>query len=193
MLGSVWSSGLPPEAEAHLAACRAEVSRAGGRSSPELWRPVVERWRDLEASYQLAYALFRNAEAVLEHDGSRGVARDLLWEAHALCSALGSVPLREAVVGLAKASGFESGRQAASHRAPASPVAEEEEAGLTPREVEVLTLVAAGLTNREISERLCISRHTAGVHVSHILSKLGVRNRVMAAAAARRLGFAVGD
>ena len=50
--------------------------------------------------------------------------------------------------------------------------------------------MAAGLTNREIAQRLYISQKTAGVHVSHILSKLGVPNRVMAAAVAQRLGLA---
>jgi len=60
---------------------------------------------------------------------------------------------------------------------------------LTERELQVLSLLTAGLTNREIAQRLYISQRTAGVHVSHILSKLGVSNRVMAAAAAQRLGI----
>ena len=54
----------------------------------------------------------------------------------------------------------------------------EEPLGLTPREAEVLTLVARGLTNREIAATLVISVKTAGVHVSHILRKLDVPNRV---------------
>ncbi|MET0578101.1 MAG: response regulator transcription factor, partial [Ilumatobacteraceae bacterium] len=60
--------------------------------------------------------------------------------------------------------------------------------GLTPREAEVLSLVAAGRTNREIGELLYISEKTASVHVSNILRKLGVRSRVDAAAVAQRLG-----
>ena len=59
--------------------------------------------------------------------------------------------------------------------------------GLTPREAEVLTLVARGLTNREIAAALVISVKTASVHVSHILRKLDVQNRVEAAAIAHRL------
>jgi non-specific serine/threonine protein kinase len=62
--------------------------------------------------------------------------------------------------------------------------------GLTRREVEVLRLMAAGLTDREIAERLFISRRTASHHAAAILAKLGVSTRRAAAAEARRLGVA---
>jgi pimeloyl-ACP methyl ester carboxylesterase/DNA-binding CsgD family transcriptional regulator len=61
------------------------------------------------------------------------------------------------------------------------------ELGLTPREREVLRLVARGLTNRQIGAALFISTKTAGVHVSSILSKMGVERRAEAAAVAERL------
>jgi DNA-binding NarL/FixJ family response regulator len=61
--------------------------------------------------------------------------------------------------------------------------------GLTPREREVLALVADGRTNRQIAERLFISDSTAGVHVSNILGKLGVGTRTEAATVAARLGL----
>jgi DNA-binding NarL/FixJ family response regulator len=63
----------------------------------------------------------------------------------------------------------------------------QEALGLTPREAEVLALVARGLTNREIADELVISVKTAGVHVSHILRKLDAPNRIEAAAIAQRL------
>jgi DNA-binding NarL/FixJ family response regulator len=60
---------------------------------------------------------------------------------------------------------------------------------LTEREVEVLQLVADGLTNGQIGGRLFMSPKTASVHVSHILAKLGAANRTEAAATARRQGL----
>jgi DNA-binding NarL/FixJ family response regulator len=53
---------------------------------------------------------------------------------------------------------------------------------LTPRETEVLAEIAAGHTNREIAQRLFISEKTVGIHVTHLLAKLGVRSRVQAGA-----------
>ena len=60
-------------------------------------------------------------------------------------------------------------------------------ARLTPREREVLDLLADGASNREIAEALFITEKTASVHVSNLLAKLGVPNRGAAAALARRL------
>ena len=64
-----------------------------------------------------------------------------------------------------------------------------EDLGLSAREVEVLRLVAAGLTNKQIAGILFISPKTAGVHVSSILAKLGVERRAGAATVAQQLGL----
>jgi DNA-binding NarL/FixJ family response regulator len=64
--------------------------------------------------------------------------------------------------------------------------------GLTPREQQVLALVANGCTNREIGQRLFMAEKTASVHVSRILAKLDVRSRTEAAAVAHRLGMTAG-
>ncbi len=61
---------------------------------------------------------------------------------------------------------------------------------LTPRELGVLRLVAQGLSNQEIAERLEISERTVGTHVSAILSKLHLANRTQAALYALREGLA---
>jgi DNA-binding CsgD family transcriptional regulator/tetratricopeptide (TPR) repeat protein len=67
---------------------------------------------------------------------------------------------------------------------------DEDPFGLTPREREVLAMVAEGATNREIGERLFMAEKTASVHVSRILAKLDVRSRTEAAAVAHRHGLA---
>jgi DNA-binding NarL/FixJ family response regulator len=65
---------------------------------------------------------------------------------------------------------------------------EEKRAGLSGREREVMGLIAAGATNREIAERLFLSPHTIKEHTSAIYRKLGVRNRAEAVKKAQRLG-----
>jgi DNA-binding NarL/FixJ family response regulator len=60
---------------------------------------------------------------------------------------------------------------------------------LTPRESEVLQLLARGMTNAEIASRLGISEHTAKFHVGAVLGKLGARSRAEAVAVASRLGW----
>jgi DNA-binding NarL/FixJ family response regulator len=62
-------------------------------------------------------------------------------------------------------------------------------ANLTPRELEVLVLVAQGLRNADVARRLFLSERTVAHHVSSILHKLGVRSRAEATAEASRLGL----
>ncbi len=75
---------------------------------------------------------------------------------------------------------------AAGHRVPRR---REGPAGLTQREVEVLRLLARGLSNREIAERLVISPKTVGNHAEHIYGKIGCSNRAAAALFAMRHGL----
>jgi DNA-binding CsgD family transcriptional regulator len=65
--------------------------------------------------------------------------------------------------------------------------------GLTSREVEVLRLLVRGLSNKEIAEQLVISRKTAGSHVEHIYSKIGVSNRARASLFAIKHGLMTGE
>jgi DNA-binding NarL/FixJ family response regulator len=71
----------------------------------------------------------------------------------------------------------------------ARPRRREGPAGLTPREVEVLRLLALGLSNREIGARLVITPKTAGNHIEHIYSKIGASSRVGASLFAMQNGL----
>jgi DNA-binding NarL/FixJ family response regulator len=69
------------------------------------------------------------------------------------------------------------------------PATRQNPAGLTRREQEVLSLVAQGLRNAQIADRLVLSEKTVGHHVAAILRKLGVRSRLEASTHAARLGL----
>ena len=74
--------------------------------------------------------------------------------------------------------------------ATAAPAAEVQVgAALTPRELEVLRLVAQGLGNKEIAELLAISTHTVKYHLAAVLDKLGVRSRTEAVSVGIRRGL----
>ena len=108
-----------------------------------------------------------------------------LWEAHAVAARIGARPLLRELELLAQ--------RARLDPAPPQPAFPKEKhgpaeiLGLTAREAEVLNLLARGYTNREIAAALVISVKTVSVHVSHILRKLGVPNRLEAAATIYRL------
>jgi DNA-binding CsgD family transcriptional regulator len=171
------------ELAANRLTAAAESTRVDGRSDPAAWRAVAEAWDAFERPYFAASARWREAEAALAA-GDRGAAADALKRALAGAERLGARPLGDAVEALAR-------RARISLNAPPDgvpePAVDEDPFGLTPREREVLALVADGRTNRQIAERLFISESTAGVHVSNIIGKLGVATRGEAAAIAFRL------
>jgi DNA-binding NarL/FixJ family response regulator len=159
-----------------------ELTRALGQPSPRLWRELREVWADGSRLSHVGYALWREAEARLQAGEGVAAAALPLREAYALAIRIGYVPLANATLDLARRARIDVGEQAAPPRSPV------EQLGLTQREREVLDLVAAGRTNRQIADELFISSKTASVHVSNILGKLGVANRGEAAARARELG-----
>jgi DNA-binding NarL/FixJ family response regulator len=135
----------------------------------------------------MAYAGFRQAEALLAA-GDRDSAAQVLGRAAEVTGRLGARLLDGEVQALARRARLDlapptAASAAASASSPAAQL------GLTPRQVEVLALVAAGRSNRQIAQELFISPRTASVHVSNILAKLGVAGRVEAAAVAHRLGL----
>jgi DNA-binding NarL/FixJ family response regulator len=120
----------------------------------------------------------------------RAAAGAALAEARALAGGLGARRLTAEIDGLARRARIEVASPAdggAPDGEAPEPADASDELGLTPREREVLALLADGRTNRQIAEALFISVKTASVHVSNILAKLGVTNRGEAAAVAHRL------
>ncbi len=184
----------PPEAKAHLAICGGELGRAAQHPSPAHWESAATLWRAQGAPYQLAYASYRLAEALVHTRAPRPHAQSALSEAHTLSVALVAAPLADEIEAVARRTRLRLTSATETTSIAESPEhAEATPFDLTDRELEVLGLLGAGLTNREISSRLYISQHTAGVHVSHILAKLQVPNRAMAAAVAERLGLVAHD
>ncbi len=182
-----------PSVTAAVATVEAERTRLDGRSDAAAWLTAAEAWEGVPMPFAAAQARARAAEAILLARGPRDEAARLLREAHVAASALGAVPLRTAVEAVASRS-----RILLEAPASAAPVAEPAAAtpaaadpakilGLSAREWEVLELVADGRSNAEIAETLFISPKTASVHVTHILDKLGVSNRVEAATIAVRV------
>ena len=134
-------------------------------------RGAALAWQELEHPYEAALALAgADDEAALR-------------EAHEQLLALGA---SAAVAVLARRL-----RARGARNVPRGPIARTREnaGGLTNRQLEVLALVAQGLRNAEIAERLVVSEKTVDHHVSSILGRLGVRNRGEASAAAVRLGL----
>jgi DNA-binding CsgD family transcriptional regulator len=167
-----------PEALAWLARAEAEWTRVEGRSDPDRWSAAADAF-GYGYLYEEARCRWRLAEALLA-DGRREEAAAQARAAHDIADRLGAAPLLAALEALGRRGRLELG---------VPPAPGPEAPGLTPRELEVLRLVAAGRSNGQIAEELFISRKTASVHVSNILAKLGVRTRTEAAAAAHRLGL----
>ncbi|MFB6438139.1 AAA family ATPase [Streptomyces sp. NPDC056411] len=204
---------IAPIWEAYALAVHAELRRAEGRETPGSWGAVVAAFVPLERPHELARACYRWAESLL-HGGERATvgldgrppreaAALLLTQAYTAATELGARPLAEELTLLAQrariplpgpqaatagagAMGHTAREASPADTAPADP-APAESLGLTPRERDVLRLVAEGRSNRQIADALFISPKTASVHVSNILAKLGVSGRGEAGALAHRL------
>jgi DNA-binding CsgD family transcriptional regulator len=131
-------------------------------------------WRELACPYEEARAL---AESTNPADVWRAIAT---FDALGATPALGQAIQRLRALGVRDAPAMKRGPRASTRANPA---------GLTRREVEVLALMAEGLRNAEIAERLYLTPKTVRHHVSSILGKLGVETRTEAARAAIRLGI----
>ena len=179
--------GVAAVAGAAATTCRAELSRLEGPSDTELWALAASQWSACDRKYNEAYARWREAEA-LALAGRRRSAENVLRRSAALANALGARPLKNEIEMLSRRARLELEpevpvTEAAQEPSPAADL------GLTQRELEVLKHLGLGRTNREIAALLFISPKTASVHVSNIMRKLGVSNRIAAARAAHRAGL----
>ena len=159
-----WPAGTPPPWRSGTGSRPRRPGRLGGRGHG------LERLDP----YRVAYARFRQAEALMAGGGDRDAATEALRRAAAITGRLGAHPLDAEVKALAQRARLRLDPDAPPATAAPTPT---EQLGLTPREAEVLALVAAGRSNRQIAAALFISPKTASVHVSNILAKLGVATR----------------
>ncbi|WP_165820978.1 helix-turn-helix transcriptional regulator [Nocardioides gansuensis] len=171
-----------PEARAWMLARTAEHLRWRWLSQldPPAADDLLAAWRETEAAFatygsvpELARVRARYA-AVLRATGDAAAARQMADLARQTAHALDLRPLLDELTALGSS---------------AAPRSEAVADALTPRESEILALVAEGRTNGEIGKQLFISTKTVSVHVSNILGKLGAASRTEAAAIARRRGL----
>ena len=142
-------------------------------------------WEEIGRPYPAAVARWREAEALVAA-GDRARPRPAAAGGAGSRERLGSRWLAEEVHGAGRArAGWISARPR-DRRQAAPRAGAEDPFGLTPRERQVLALLAEGATNRQIGAALFMAEKTASVHVSRILAKLGVQGRTQAAALAHR-------
>ena len=166
----------------HLVACYGSADRYLGMLAATLgegalaerhFERALERNREMEARTWLAHTAYEYGRFLRKRDAAAGTqAGALLGEAATLAESIGMPGL------LAKIGALGVGRPAAGLPG-----------GLSPREAQILALVARGLSNREIGAELSISEHTAANHIRNILRKTDCVNRTEAASFAHRNGI----
>lgn len=156
----------------------AHLDRALGKDTAEQWTLVIEGWQTLGAPIEAALGTLRLAER-LAQDGDRDRAATTASSALATAEGAGALALADRIRAAAR-----------RHRLRLQGVEPDDNPAhrLTAREREVLMLLAQGRTNHQIADGLFMSPKTASVHVSRIITKLGVANRTEAAAYAHATG-----
>jgi DNA-binding CsgD family transcriptional regulator len=168
IVGKAWTAQL-----------EAEIGLLEGHRDPDSWQRAVDAWEVTGQVHDQAWALVKLARCKLASPAERQSAATALRTAQAIGARLRATPLLEAVAQVVGRARLDIAGSGAAHTSRPHP--------LTAREVEVLRLVAMGLSNDQIAGRLFISPRTASVHVSHILRKLDVASRSEATTAAHRL------
>jgi len=184
-LTRIASSAGHPDALAALAYAIGETALADGdaATAAEQLNRAVDLHRDLEIPYERAEMSVR-AGVALAAAGEREPALERLCAAYRTARKLGAKPLAaeaaRAVAALGESVDRRLGRRAAADAAGA---------GLSRRELEVVRLVGAGRTNRQIAQELFLSKRTVDMHVHNVLRKLDCRSRLEAARRADDLGL----
>jgi len=173
---------------AYLAHAEADHCRAVGSDESGRWDDAARSWTALDRPYLAATARWRQAEALVAL-GDREAAAEPASEAVGTAERLGAAWLEGEVESLAARARLRLAGDGTAGAQSAEDGEDDDPFGLTPRERQVLALVAAGATNREIGKQLYMAEKTASVHVSRILAKLDVRSRTEAAGVAHRLGL----
>jgi len=176
------ANSLGVDGRGWLARAEAEGRRAAGDNDPAAWQTVLHEFGP-SYGYEQARSRWRLAEALAEA-GRRDEAQHQWQLAVTSADELGAAPLRRALADLGRRLGLAGSPGPAAATGGRGPLA-----ALTAREVEVLRLLAAGHSNREIGAKLFIAPKTASVHVSNILGKLGASSRTEAAAIAHSNGL----
>lgn len=172
------SREVTPVVANYLDEVRAELGRLRQVAEGD-WAGIAERWQELGLPYRAAYALMRAAEDGLRRR-RRATARDHLVGCRELARVMDARHLEERAEQMARRARIALTDDATSPGVPH---------GLTPRELEVLELIAQGLTDREVAERLFISHRTVERHVSHLLAKLDASRRAELVTLAHRQGL----
>ena len=168
-----------PYGRSWLRRLRAEADRAAGADTAAQWAEVLSESVAAQRIPEQIYAAVRLAQLLLS-DGDRDRAAGLLRDALVQARSLAAPPIIAEILELA-----ERGRLRLSGDHGRQSV----ESPLTPREQEVLALVAKGLSNRGVGDVLFISDKTASVHLSHIMAKLGATTRTEAVSVGRQRGL----
>jgi predicted ATPase/DNA-binding CsgD family transcriptional regulator len=163
--------------------------QAGERDVPSNLDDLAEPFaRQIAGDWSGAAAAWRELGCPYEEAGALAASDDPAMVRHAVetYERLGAQPALQQAVSRLRVLGV---RDLPPVRRGPRPATSANPAGLTPREVEVLALVAQGLRNAEIAERLYMTPKTVSHHITAILAKLGVSSRTEAAHAATKLGI----